>query len=289
MTINNSQILYLYDAKLANPNGDPDEENRPRMDLEREMNLVSDVRIKRYIRDYAIDKGERLFVQQEGDKPETAKQRASEYTKESILDAYMDIRLFGGIATIKKDNYSYTGPVQFNWGYSLNKVDVLDAGITTRFSSKEGNNQGSMGRDYRVKYSFIAFSGLISGKRAEITKLREEDVNFLDEAMKKAIPLMATRSKIGQMPRLYLRVEYQNRELVLNDFRGFLDYQEKCADVRDIREVSLEIGRLIDYLEKYKAEIACIHYYQDEELNLLKKGQSCNAAQALSGFNLKEC
>ena len=42
MTVTNNEILYLYDAKLTNPNGDPDEENRPRMDYEREMNLVSD-------------------------------------------------------------------------------------------------------------------------------------------------------------------------------------------------------------------------------------------------------
>ena len=43
----NSEILYLYDAKFTNPNGDPDEENRPRMDYEREINLVSDLRLKR--------------------------------------------------------------------------------------------------------------------------------------------------------------------------------------------------------------------------------------------------
>jgi CRISPR-associated protein Csh2 len=45
--MNNSEILYLYDAQLTNPNGDPDEENRPRMDYERGINLVSDLRLKR--------------------------------------------------------------------------------------------------------------------------------------------------------------------------------------------------------------------------------------------------
>ena len=55
--MNNSEILFLYDAKLTNPNGDPDEENRPRMDYERGTNLVSDLRLKRYIRDYLADQG----------------------------------------------------------------------------------------------------------------------------------------------------------------------------------------------------------------------------------------
>ena len=64
MTIqNNSEILFLFDAKQSNPNGDMDDENKPRMDWETETNLVSDVRLKRYIRDYLEKfKGEKLFI-----------------------------------------------------------------------------------------------------------------------------------------------------------------------------------------------------------------------------------
>ena len=60
--LNNSDILFLYDAKLCNPNGDPDDENKPRMDYERNVNLVSDVRLKRYIRDYFQWTGQEVFV-----------------------------------------------------------------------------------------------------------------------------------------------------------------------------------------------------------------------------------
>jgi CRISPR-associated protein Csh2 len=52
--INNSDILFIYDAKLCNPNGDPDDENKPRMDYDTQTNLVSDVRLKRYLRDYLM-------------------------------------------------------------------------------------------------------------------------------------------------------------------------------------------------------------------------------------------
>ena len=65
----NSEILFLYDAKFTNPNGDPDEENRPRMDYEREINLVSDLRLKRYLRDYMLQEGMDIFVTRVDDVP----------------------------------------------------------------------------------------------------------------------------------------------------------------------------------------------------------------------------
>ena len=64
---NNSEILFIYDARMCNPNGDPDDENKPRMDYNRNINLVSDVRLKRYIRDYLMDyKGRTIFVSKVG-------------------------------------------------------------------------------------------------------------------------------------------------------------------------------------------------------------------------------
>ncbi len=64
---NNSDFLFLYEAILSNPNGDPDQENRPRMDYDTKTNLVTDVRLKRFIRDYLRDKGEEIFVDMESD------------------------------------------------------------------------------------------------------------------------------------------------------------------------------------------------------------------------------
>lgn len=58
----NKEFLFIYEAANCNPNGDPDQENKPRMDWLTKTNLVSDARLKRYIRDYLIDKGECVFV-----------------------------------------------------------------------------------------------------------------------------------------------------------------------------------------------------------------------------------
>ena len=64
---NNSDFLFLYDATLCNPNGDPDQENKPRMDYDTKTNLVTDTRLKRSIRDYLKSEGVEIFVDMEGE------------------------------------------------------------------------------------------------------------------------------------------------------------------------------------------------------------------------------
>ncbi len=269
--MNNSEILYLYDAKLTNPNGDPDEENRPRMDYERDINLVSDLRLKRYIRDYFLQEGQDIFVRRVEDKPVTADKRVKDLkdnSEEWILENWIDVRLFGATMTVKNDTRTYIGPVQFNWGYSLNKVELLEASITSHFSTSEKATQGTIGKDYRVKYSLIAFSGVISGQRAEKTHLKPEDIDLLDRAMRNAIPNLATRSKIGQYPRFYLRVEYKDNQTILGDLRDYINLKEKQESIRDINECTVEIDKLIEILNINKEKINKIYYYKDPSLKL---------------------
>ncbi len=278
MIKNNSVILYLYDAKLCNPNGDPDEENRPRMDYERELNLVSDLRLKRYIRDYLLQKDYDLYVQKVDDAPVTSEERINMIDSKGDIvkaakEAFIDIRLFGATIAKEKDNHSITGPVQFNWGYSLNPVRLLESSITSHFASKSKNAQGAIGKDYRVQYSLIAFSGVVSGKRAEYTGLNNTDLALMDEAMVRAIPLLATRSKIGQQPRLYIRLELNDSETVLKDLRNYLTIEKKqeledIRDIRDINEYSLEADALASYIKDQHQKIKKVIYFQDDDLNM---------------------
>lgn len=289
--MNNSEILYLYDAKLCNPNGDPDEENRPRMDYEREMNLVSDLRLKRYIRDYLLDLGYDIFVRTVDDKTVNAEGRTKEFkefTNEWILNNLIDVRMFGATMPVKGDNKMFIGPVQFNWGYSLNKVELLESSITSHFSSESGNSQGAIGKDYRVKYSLIAFFGVVSGKRAEKTNLTDKDLELLDKSMRYAIVNQATRSKVGQYPRLYLRVEYNNNSTILGDFRDYINLNEKIENIRDVEEVSLDVTKLIGKLNENKDKINRIFYFADETLELLINNNRVNFKEALTGFDLVE-
>ena len=73
---NRHEIVFVYDVKDGNPNGDPMDSNKPRMDVATGINIVSDVRLKRTIRDYLMKKGEEIFVNGE---PLTSEKRALEY------------------------------------------------------------------------------------------------------------------------------------------------------------------------------------------------------------------
>ena len=264
--IKNSEILFLYDAKRCNPNGDMDNENKPRMDWDTGTNLVSDVRLKRYIRDYLETvKGETLFVT---NKAKDAKDRVKQLGEQSVLDL-IGVRLFGAVTATEEAEH-LTGPVQFNWGYSLNKVELQDTKtITSSFSSGEG-----VGKDYRVKYSFIAFSGGISGLAARDTELKESDIELLDEAIVKSIPLNRTRSKIGQTPRLYLRVELEDNQSFLNDLREYisLDYQKAEENIREISDSKLDITQLLDYLKANQEKVNQIYYWKDSQLEFKDDG-----------------
>ena len=304
--IKNSEILFIYDATMCNPNGDPDDENRPRMDYERERNLVSDVRLKRYIRDYLQDKGYEIFVAKYEDQTVNATQRLNNLINENnkkinlnkidkegiqwLLSQLIDVRLFGATMPIKSEgtkgsSLTFTGPVQFNWGYSLNKVRLVDSsGITSHFGSEEGKTQGAMGKDYRVYYSLVAFHGIISGNRAKLTNLQEEDIQLLDEAILKAIPLLATRSKIGQYPRLYLRVQYKDTETMLGDFRYHVK-PDKIEGLRDITDYKLDVTKLKENLAKNIDKLDKVFYWQDENLKITSGGEERPIEEIL---NLKD-
>jgi len=295
--IKNSDILFIYDAKLCNPNGDPDDENKPRMDYDTHRNLVSDVRLKRYIRDYLLNQGEDIFVYESENKKMTATESIVELFKkydrnlpgtekkpklkkedaEWILSKLIDVRLFGAIipdTTIEmgkkaEKNAIFIGPVQFNWGYSLNKVSLVESSsITSHFRTGEEKGAGAIGKDWRLYYSLIAFHGIISGKRAEKTMLKEKDIKILDNALLKAIPLEATtRSKIGQAPRLLLRIEYVNNIIFLGDLRRYVKVEPE-ENLRDISELRLKVDNLVELIKNNTNKIDKIYLWQDRDLKL---------------------
>jgi CRISPR-associated protein Csh2 len=305
--ISNSDILFLYDAKLCNPNGDPDDENKPRMDYERSVNLVSDVRLKRYLRDYFQWKGQEVFVAKQDDKSVTATDRIKKLLErdkikalsteqiEELLNHLIDVRLFGATMPLKSEegkgsSNTFTGPVQFNWGYSLNKTRLVDSsGITSHFSSESAMEQGTMGKDYRVYYSLIAFHGIVSAKRGEKTFLKSDDLELLDESMVKAIPLLATRSKIGQYPRLYLRLEYVDEFTFLGDLRSCLQISPNSDTLRDIKELSLDVTLLCERLIDSKQKIKKVYCWQDSQLKLegIREHNNFAAFLTKAGFSVQ--
>ena len=189
--------------------------------------------------------------------------------------------------TVKGNNKTFTGPVQFNWGYSLNKVELLESSITSHFRSNDKAKQGSIGKDYRVMFSLISFFGVVSAKRAQKTKLTSEDLHELDKAMKYAIVDQATRSKIGQYPRLYLRVEYKDDKTYLGDFRDYINL-EKEANLRDIKECNLIIDDLVSLLLTNKEKINKIYYFEDNQLSLTNKSNKVKINEVFGELALEK-
>lgn len=275
MVVNkNSEILFLYDARMSNPNGDMDNENKPRMDYDTDTNLVSDVRLKRYVRDYFEQNlGKEIFVTGKAEKAQNrteaivGKGKVSDEDLEKIVDTCYDIRFFGVVLGTTGGNTHLTGPVQFNWGYSLNPVEINESStITSSFSSGEG-----VGKDYRVKYSLIAFNGSVNANVAEDTKLQDEDLVTFDNALLKAIPLNKTRSKEGQYPRLYLRVELKDKDIMLKDLREYLSIKERTDNKYEIRSCDdyiVDFNKLNSYLNEKADQIDTIHFWKDDKINI---------------------
>ena len=209
------EVVYIYDVKEANPNGDPMMENRPRFDDLVGTPLVSDVRLKRWIRDYFISKGEYVFVREERGKDGKLLSREEIIKNDlgenldinKIKDKYIDIRLFGATLSIKgrKDERSLIGPVQFRIARSLNKTDVIMYQGTTMFPSgkkrgqqTEAKRQGTMTQWWGVRYAIFPFYGVINFNN-EDTGLKKEDVEKLFEALVNlfSVKTATTRSKTG--------------------------------------------------------------------------------------------
>lgn len=265
----NSQLLFLYDAKMSNPNGDMDNENKPRMDYDTSTNLVSDVRIKRFIRDYfEKNTNESIFVTSDA---KDAKVRGEQLKKENKNHKdLIDVRLFGAVFAESGANSHLTGPVQFDWSYSLNPVTLCDSTtITSSFSSGEG-----VGKDFRVNYSLLAASGTINALAAKRTNMSIDDQNLFDKAVVKAMPLNPTRSK-RLNPRLYLRIELKDDSHTLKDLREYLKISyiesEKEIDafqVRFIEQIRINISSLLSYLETKKHLISKIYWWKDDQIKI---------------------
>jgi len=281
----NSEILLLYEAKLCNPNGDPDAENRPRIDPKTGINIVSDVRLKRFFRDYIAEKyGENfIYVTKVGGESTTAEARierllnhpVSKNDAPEVLSRCIDARLFGATIPIGKgekakgESVSYTGPLQFSWGFSLHKVELVDSSaITSVFSGREAAaGYGTIGRDWRVWYSLIGFYGVMSGRRARGTMLSEEDLKLFDNLLWISLQVQpTTRSKIGEMPHLYLRTEYADADTVLGDMRKHIKV-EAAETVRTLNDLKINFDGLVEHLKRNVDKISKLYVRTSDEMN----------------------
>jgi CRISPR-associated protein Csh2 len=291
-----SEIVFLYDAVDANPNGNPlSGANRPRIDPQTQQAIVTDVRLKRYLRDQLDDDGHGVYirnVQDEGEQYTRAKlledrlkdvdpdnydlddEGEAEQFRDDVfgefLDESADVRYFGATMSVDTDEVyakhlpdHFTGPVQFSPGKSLHAVSENEEydSLTSVIATQEGKEQGGFDLDdHRIQYGLIGFHGLVDEHGASDTKLTQNDVERLDTLCWRAIKNQTiSRSKVGQEPRLYCRVEYADESFHLGglDKDLSLDDDESKPDeeLRNIRDLTIELDDFISRLSTASEQI----------------------------------
>ena len=193
-------IMFLTVLK-ANPNGDPLNGNRPRTDF-LGRGEISDVCIRRKLRNRRQDMGFDIFVQSDGretDEYRCLSKRAESCFKEfktkeekckAACARWIDVRAFGQVFAFKGNkgdgvSFSVTGPVTISDASSVEPIDISSMQISKSVSNEEGDKKGSdtLGTKHKVDFGLYMVKGAINVQLAEKTGLTEEDV----EAIKKAL------------------------------------------------------------------------------------------------------
>lgn len=282
---NRSELLFLYEIENANPNGDPLNENRPRFDTEENKILVSDVRLKRTIRDYWFEylgyngtNGKDIFVREtqyevDGKKYVTSGKQRAELFKESkdkVLETCIDVRVFGGVLPIKGETFTYTGPTQFQMGKSLHEVDVVTEQGTGAFASAEKKTQATFRTEYKVPYALIGFNGIINEKAAQYTQMTTTDKELVIDGIWNGTKNLISRSKFGQTPLLLLVIDY-DESYYIGGLRQLLKLSTEKNDlqIRRTEDYSLDISRLKSALQESSAKIRSITIKIDSRLKIV--------------------
>ena len=288
-----SEVLYLYESKYSIPNGDPFT-GEQRYDDETKRILVSDVRIKRFVRDYFIEQNQmdegkyEIFVFNdktqvaEGSKesgssarmqslwakyyPKKPEKKMLEKAALELLQKCIDVRLFGGISTEKEAAVNITGPVQFALlNPSLNKVDLRIHQNTSVFSSSADKSRGAIGTTSVVPYALNQIHGWINPYSAKNSGLTEVDINELFVAMWNSINNSNTRSKSNQSSVLLIQIIYRNTndKLYGTDKLISISSSKEEEQIRDMEDFSFDFS-LIDNVAKSE-KVREIRFYTEIE------------------------
>ena len=237
---NRYDFVLLFEVKDGNPNGDPDAGNLPRIDPETGHGLVTDVCLKRKVRNYVqlangAKSGYDIFIKEKAilnnlidqahEKEEVkskAKGEKTDAARREMCRTYFDVRTFGAVMSTGKNAGQVRGPVQLTFARSIEPIVPLEHSITrmavateAEAEKQQGDNR-TMGRKFTVPYGLYRCHGFISAPLAEQTGFSEEDlkvfwealVNLFEHDRSAARGQMATRrlivfkhdSKLGMAP-----------------------------------------------------------------------------------------
>lgn len=205
---NRIDFVYIFDVQDGNPNGDPDAGNLPRIDAETGMGLVTDVCLKRKVRNYVqvakeCTTGYDIFIKEKAvlntlidasheDDSVKNQEKAGDKTdaaRKVMCKNYFDVRTFGAVMSTGKNAGQVRGPIQFTFARSVDPITVAEHSITRMAVTKEedaekqsGDNR-TMGRKATIPYGLYVCHGFISANLANQTGFSEEDLGLFFEAL----------------------------------------------------------------------------------------------------------
>lgn len=206
---NRYDFILVFDVKDGNPNGDPDAGNLPRLDPESGCGLVTDVCLKRKVRNYVqltknLARPFDIFVkekailnvaideayEQDDVKAKKKEGEKTEAARKQMCDWYYDIRTFGAVMSTGKNAGQVRGPIQMTFGRSVDSIVVLEHSITRMAvttpaeAEKQGGDNRTMGRKNTVPYGLYVSHGFVSAHLANQTGFSTDDLALFWQALK---------------------------------------------------------------------------------------------------------
>jgi CRISPR-associated protein Csh2 len=286
LSIDKSELIFLYESTYSVPNGDPFT-GEQRYDEETKKILVSDVRIKRFIRDYFLDNGTDIFVRNDRSTVKAAADGKAESgaaarfdtleaqpgnkgaTAQKILTEMIDVRLFGGISTKPKNAINLTGPVQFALlNPSLNSVDLRMHQNTSVFASSTEKSRGAIATTTVVPYAINQIHGWINPYAARHTNLSLSDIDEMLKALWSSINNANTRSKSNQSSLLLLQLQYSDPSKKLYGLDRAIHLRPKAEkreeQLRSRDDFELDFTDLSSLVSESEA-VNSVNYYTEDK------------------------
>ncbi len=277
-------FVVYFTVENANPNGDPLSGNMPRQDNELK-GLVSDVCLKRKIRNRMQDMGYEIFVQaneriDDGFKSLEARFNDKYPAKEKIADDdiykdmcenYMDVRSFGQVVTFQKKSIGIRGPVSVTMAKSINPVNITSMQITRSTNGMQAEvgkqrSSDTMGMKHYVDYGLYYFSGSINPYFAEKTGFSESDAEVLKEALRSLFVNDASSARPDgsmEIVKIYW-IEHPNKLGVLSSgkVRSMFFAQLKNENLSGEKLEDYTIVEVAEKIEELKAAGATVEDFE---------------------------
>jgi len=303
-----SEVLFVKSVKDGIPNRDPLRDSDARRIFGEEDGRISlsDVSIKRDVRDYILDrypdggddKSMFIFVRKERteDNKLLGRDKLSESllknagrdkepdTQKALMHSAFDTRVFGAVFSVKGKSFNQCGPVQFGWAHSLHPVETKYVQGTVVMPSKdiavkedgesEGSTQGTIWTSYTLPFAVFAMPAIVNASIARATGMSQRDIDTLLEALWKGTHHRQARGRGMQQPLFLLHVEY-------NDPFFRIGYLEEAVAIEPGREawlgpmpptslsdVTLNVERLAELLRANQSQIRRIRLWTTPQLRL---------------------